>query len=672
MRLVYGSDEVDAFRGTWIRLRYSQSFRGQPVRPLLRLIRGSGETDVQLLPAAVFGRARWLGPGPADLARIELLADLDEPGQIRIDELRATTAARLFAEAVRHRPAAALVGALRWPLRNGRGRMLTLQGLLDHAALRQIGAFAETRTRPLEPNGLDAWVEAPVRGTELTLVLVPGENSPLRETPQDEEGTGPGSDAAEALGRTLASLTPAAGRVRLVVALPEGTGKSATVRAALAAAGCEIRTIPRGVAPGHAALALAGEAATPWVGLLRLGDELSPEAIPALLDHVARRPHLAILYADSVVRDEAGRLAAPELKPDWSPAFLDGLDYVGRPVLIRRERLAAAARAVDPADPHPWWTLLRRAGAGLSRQEAGHLRRVLLRHPAEPAAHAGPRLGATAGGRHPMASIVIPTRDRLDLLRRAVDSLRCFTTVETYELVVVDNGSREPETLAYLAGLRAGRNTIVLDEPGPFNFSHLANQGVAAARGDVVVLLNNDCEILDGDWLPGLVDAASRPEIGAVGARLLYANDTLQHAGIGIGLGGEAGHRDRKLPRDHPGHLGRLCTTHEVSAVTAACLAVRRARYLEVGGFDTALAVAFNDVDFCLRLDAAGYRNLLVPGVVLRHAESASRGRDGDGAKRSRFRAEAALFASRWQGRVLADPYGHPLFALDRFADTLA
>jgi GT2 family glycosyltransferase len=163
---------------------------------------------------------------------------------------------------------------------------------------------------------------------------------------------------------------------------------------------------------------------------------------------------------------------------------------------------------------------------------------------------------------------------------------------------------------------------------------------------------------------------AGQADIGAVGAVLLYEDGRLQHAGVALGLGGEAGHRDRKLPADHRGSLQRLTAVHEVSAVTAACLAVERRKYLEVGGFDRAFAVAFNDIDFCLRLQARGYRNLLTPEAVLIHAESASRGQD-TGPKRERFDQEASLFRERWRGLVHDDPFYHPLFSTTRFNDLL-
>jgi GT2 family glycosyltransferase len=264
----------------------------------------------------------------------------------------------------------------------------------------------------------------------------------------------------------------------------------------------------------------------------------------------------------------------------------------------------------------------------------------------------------------------VPTKDRADLLQQLSQTLFALTPPGSFDLVLVDNGTTEADALALLASLEARPDTRVLRRPGPFNFSALVNAGVAAADAPVVVLLNNDCAITRSDWLRRLVAQALEPGVGAVGARLLYPDGRLQHAGVALGLGGEAGHRDRRLPGDHPGHLGRLSVPHEVATVTAACLAVRRELFLEACGFDEAFPVAFNDTDFCLRLRARGHRNILEPGAVLIHAESASRGKD-DGVRRARFLREAALFRERWGDAIGDDPYFHPIFTLMRFRDRL-
>ena len=207
-----------------------------------------------------------------------------------------------------------------------------------------------------------------------------------------------------------------------------------------------------------------------------------------------------------------------------------------------------------------------------------------------------------------------------------------------------------------------------MERPGPFNFSALTNAGVAESTGEVLVLLNNDITVIGSDWLERMAREASRPEVGAVGAKLLYPDDRLQHGGVVVGLGGAAGHLYRGRPGDAGGWLDRLQVTHEVSAVTAACLAVSRAKYDAVGGLDEELfPVSFNDIDLCLKLQAAGWTNLMVPGAVLYHHESASRGHDHAGAKQKRAEREAAAFAEKWLPVMRDDPYFHPGFSLLRF-----
>jgi GT2 family glycosyltransferase len=198
--------------------------------------------------------------------------------------------------------------------------------------------------------------------------------------------------------------------------------------------------------------------------------------------------------------------------------------------------------------------------------------------------------------------------------------------------------------------------------PGPFNFSRLNNDAVALARGEILVFLNNDIEVMEPTWLSALVAEAIRPEVGAVGATLLYPNGLVQHAGVVIGLaGGPAGHAFHLFRADHPGFLHMLRATRRVSAVTAACLAVRRETFLAAGGFDAeAFPVALNDVDLCLRLDAAGLRNLNVGRVRLLHKESASRPSDRHPDEEARYARELAAFTARWPHRLARDPWYNP------------
>jgi GT2 family glycosyltransferase len=209
--------------------------------------------------------------------------------------------------------------------------------------------------------------------------------------------------------------------------------------------------------------------------------------------------------------------------------------------------------------------------------------------------------------------------------------------------------------LAALPGLRVIRDTR------PFNFSALNNAAAKVAAGDVLVLLNNDTEVITADWLGRLVSIALQPDVGAVGAKLLFPDDSLQHGGVILGLGGLAAHAHEGLPRSSPGYVGRAALQQDVSAVTAACLAVRRELFQQVGGFDEReLTIAYNDVDFCLKLRSLGLRNVWTPFVELYHRESATRGHDTTPEKQRRFEAEKAVIRRKWQAWLDRDPAYNP------------
>ena len=260
----------------------------------------------------------------------------------------------------------------------------------------------------------------------------------------------------------------------------------------------------------------------------------------------------------------------------------------------------------------------------------------------------------------PLVSIVICTRDHEALLRRAVESIRSLSTYPHYELVIVDNGSRDPQAVAYLASLASQPGIQVIRDDSPFNYSRLNNTAVTHCRGEVLCLLNDDIEVITPNWLEEMVAFAIKPDVGAVGARLWYPDGTLQHGGVIIGAGGVAGHAHLRLPKGSPGYFGRAVLQQELSAVTGACLMVRRTVFAEVGGLDEQIAVAFNDIDFCLRLRGAGYRNIWTPFAELIHHESASRGPEDNPEKIARFQREVRLMHERWGDVLAGDPYYNP------------
>jgi GT2 family glycosyltransferase len=262
----------------------------------------------------------------------------------------------------------------------------------------------------------------------------------------------------------------------------------------------------------------------------------------------------------------------------------------------------------------------------------------------------------------PMVSIVIPTRDGM-LLQRCIDSLFAFTSYPRFEVFVVDNSSRTLPTLEFLRA-HDDRVTVFRDERA-FNYSALNNAGVARTTGELICLLNDDTEVISGDWLSDMVGHVMQPGVGAVGAKLYYDDGRIQHAGVVLGILGVAGHSHRMFDRLSAGYFGRLQVAQSASAVTAACSLVRREAWDAVSGLDEQnLPIAFNDVDFCLRLSEAGWRIVWTPYAELFHHESVSRGPD-DGPRASGFAAEIRYMQSRWGQALRFDPWYSPNLSLD-------
>ena len=261
-------------------------------------------------------------------------------------------------------------------------------------------------------------------------------------------------------------------------------------------------------------------------------------------------------------------------------------------------------------------------------------------------------------------SIVIPTKDG-PLLQRCIDSVLSFTAYPNFEIVVVDNASQQLSTLEYLRE-REGLLTVIRDDR-PFNYSALNNAAVQRASGSVICLLNDDTEVISEDWLDEMVGQLFQPDVGAVGAKLYYSDGRIQHAGIILGIGGVAGHSHRFSDRLSSGYFGRLLAAQNLSAVTGACMVVRREAWFEVGGLNEEhLAIAFNDVDFGIRLREAGWRIVWTPYAEMYHHESISRGPDTVGDRIHEFPKEVRYIQGRWPGVLRSDPAYNPNLSLVR------
>lgn len=434
-----------------------------------------------------------------------------------------------------------------------------------------------------------------------------------------------------------------------------------------------------------------------FVMVLDQGETLERHALARFALAARRMPSARVLYADEDMRDASGAVCAPWFKAAFDPFRLLQQASLGHAIafdaaLVRDHSLVnlrghALALAATSA-----------AGADAVR----HIPAVLLhRNPQSPSAPwrtatdteavsatlaqtmPGARIAA-AGKRPlqimwpvpspaPLVSVIIPTRDRAALLAPCLEGLFLRTDYPAMEVIVVDNGSTEPALHALLHRWSSEPRLRVLPSPGPFNYALLNNQAAAEARGEVLVLLNNDTEVLHPEWLREMASLAIRPDIGAVGAKLFFPSGRIQHAGVILGPRGVAGHDYLFAGGEDEGQQDDLLLLRQVSAVTGACLAVRRDAYLAVGGLDEQrFRVAYNDVDLCLKLGAGGLRNVFTPYARLRHHESASRGSDFSGTRFTLWEAERDAMREKW-GEVLDDdPFFPPLLSFSAPARTPA
>jgi len=295
-----------------------------------------------------------------------------------------------------------------------------------------------------------------------------------------------------------------------------------------------------------------------------------------------------------------------------------------------------------------------------------HLKRCELRAEAEYVG-VGYRVRYEIPASFPKVTLIIPTRNGRNLLEKCVSSILELTTYPNYDIIIVDNGSDDARIIDYFDELRQIGNIQVKRDDRPFNYSAINNAAVASASGSIIGLVNNDIEVISPDWLAEMVSLVVQPGVGAVGARLWYPNDTIQHAGVVIGIGGIAGHVHKHLKRGLSGYFSRATLMQSFSAVTGACLIIRKELYVEAGGLNASdLAIAFNDIDFCLKLCQMGYRNLWTPYAELYHHESASRGAEDTPQKRARFEAERRYMQDRWGEWLDCDPAYSPNLTIEQ------
>lgn len=451
----------------------------------------------------------------------------------------------------------------------------------------------------------------------------------------------------------------------------------------------------------NAAFALAlGE----FVGLLDHDDLLAPDALYEIAALLNSDETIDAVYTDEdKVTTDLREHFQPHLKPDFNLDLLRSNNYICHFFVVRRtlvEQCKGFRSAYDGAQDYDF---IFRCVEGARR--VGHVPRILYHwriHKASTADNPASKMYAFEAGKRaiegnlercgvkgavvthtsdygfydvsypvkgqPLISIIIPNKDQRDTLKQCLDSVEGSSTYQNYEILIVENNSEEAETFTYYEELKQKKNVRVLTWEGEFNYSAINNFAVREAKGEYLVFLNNDIQVITPGWLEELLANCQRPEVGIVGAKLYYPDDTIQHAGVIIGIGGVAGHAFRGMKRSRTGYLHKASLQMDYSAVTAACMMIERSVFEEIGGFEEALAVAFNDVDLCLRTCQRGYLVVYNPHVEMYHYESKSRGADDSKEKVHRFQREIEFMRIRWMDLLKkGDPYYNKNLTLSKW-----
>ena len=434
-----------------------------------------------------------------------------------------------------------------------------------------------------------------------------------------------------------------------------------------------------------------------WVALVDHDDELPNNALYYIVKTINDNNKAELIYSDEDKINEKGERYEPHFKSDFNLDLLYSQNYISHLGVYKTEVIKKIGGFRIGVEGSQDYDLLLRYINEINTGNIVHIPRVLYHWRAIPGSTA---LGAeeksytTEAGikaltdyflnkeisvkvekgkaeniykinweikNNPLVSLIMPTYNGYEITKQAIASILEKTTYKNYEILLVDNNSDNREALEYFKTLEVHPKITVLKYRNPFNYSAINNFAVKYAKGEIIGLINNDVEIINGDWLSEMVSHANRRDIGCVGAMLYYPNNKIQHAGVILGIGGVANHSHCGFEMNHPGYFRRLEVVQNLSAVTAACLLVKKSIYLEVGGLnDKDLKIAFNDVDFCLKVDKAGYRNLWTPYAELYHHESISRGEEDTPEKKKRFNSEVNYMISTWKEKIENDPYYNP------------
>ncbi|MBD0412879.1 glycosyltransferase family 2 protein [Pseudoalteromonas distincta] len=440
-----------------------------------------------------------------------------------------------------------------------------------------------------------------------------------------------------------------------------------------------------------------------YIALLDHDDLLHRYALNTVALFIKNEPLANILYSDEDKVNEQGEFEQAHFKPKFSPDLLYSHNYICHLGVYKKELLNTIGGFTKGVEGSQDYDLLLRAIKACNTKEIVHIPYVLYhwRIAAGSTALAGSEKNYThdAGLKalqcyfsdnaaitvetgllsntykvnwpipkhQPLVSIIIPTKNSAKLVKQCIDSLYTLTRYTNFEVLLVDNQSDDPQSISYFKQLESAKKVRLLTYNKPFNYSAINNYAVSKANGEVIVLMNNDIEIQSPNWLNEMLSHALRNDVGCVGAKLYYPNNTIQHAGVVTGIGGVAGHAHKYLPKEHAGYFKRLKITQNFSAVTAACLAVRKSVFEQVGGLNEQhLTIAFNDVDFCLKVQQAGYLNVWTPYAEMIHHESVSRGAEDTPEKIKRFDQEVSYMKNTWGEQLKNDPCYSPWLSQTR------
>lgn len=405
-----------------------------------------------------------------------------------------------------------------------------------------------------------------------------------------------------------------------------------------------------------------------WYLFIKAGDQLSEHALYWFASEIIRQPGVAFVYSDDDYTVNGVR-THPRFKPAWSWLHLNETNYIGRAVAVSGHALLNAGVTDNNLSGDQLWHALLKIGVHAA-QLVAHIPAVLYHQQSEEKPeYCMPvrRINYSLPQPLPLVSIIIPTRDASEILENCVNSVLEKTTYKNFEIILADNGSECARTVDLLTRLSHLKRVRWLRDFRPFNYSELNNAAAKRARGDILCFLNNDTEVLTPDWLDVMIGCLAQQDVGVVGAKLYFANDTVQHAGDVVGAGGCANHLHSFIDKHAPGYCNQALVTQELSAVTAACMLTWKSLFLSLHGFDEKdLRVAFNDVDYCLRVRQSGHKVVWTPHAALYHYESYSRGKNSSKLKAKRTRQEASVFRKKWFRPHFSDPFYNPNFSFLR------